>query len=428
MFAAGPNVKFLRSFKNYLIDVRDLSLQVPGTSVLRLAVVAIIGRNNVRVAVGHVAIVTMLSSVTAAITCPALPREQRVVCRRQRAEMLQHQWLAALAWGNDTLSAAEAARIQLWLGIFPVSWRQIPDPALLQRQIDSIHRHQAGRFPALLAAMVLDPALQLSLNGPANHRRNPNENLARELLELFSLGEGNYTENDVREASRALTGYRLTAERELVILPRRHDFGPKTILGRTAAFDGVSLADWLAQQPATARHITRRIWLQLVGTSPPAQRLQAFTNSWRQQQLSIPWLLEAIEASPEAIRSRQQGLRLADPLEMVARSLRLLGSRHPDALAISLRGLRAMGQAPFEPPSVKGWPVNTQWIHLRWLQARRRCLQALLADEEIWASAQLPAELTAKLTPIPPLGMSLPAVASRANLLALFADPVWQLV
>jgi hypothetical protein len=87
-----------------------------------------------------------------------------------------------------------------------------------------------------------------------------------------------------------------------------------------------------------------------------------------------------------------------------------------------------MGQAPFEPPSVKGWPVNTQWIHLRWLQARRRCLQALLADEEIWASAQLPAELTAKLTPIPPLGMSLPAAASRANLSALFADPVWQLV
>ena len=368
-----------------------------------------------------------LPSVSPAMPCSVLPRLQSGDCRRQRAETLQHQWLAALAWGNDTLSAAEAARIQLWLGIFPVSWRQIPDPALLQRQIDSIHRHQAGRFPALLAAMVLDPALQLSLNGPANHRRNPNENLARELLELFSLGEGNYTENDVREASRALTGYRLTAERELVINPRRHDSGAKTILGRTAAFDGVSLADWLAQQPSTARHITRRIWLQLVGTPPPANRLQSLANSWLQQQLSIPWLLQAVEASPEAIRSRQQGLRLADPLEMVARSLRLLGSRHPDALAISLRGLRAMGQAPFEPPSVKGWPVNTQWIHLRWLQARRRCLQALLADEEIWASAQLPAELTAKLTPIPPLGMSLPAVASRANLSVLFADPVWQL-
>ena len=128
-------------------------------------------------------------------------------------------------------------------------------------------------------------------------------------------------------------------------------------------------------------------------------------KGWRQQQLSIPWLLQAIDASPEAIASREHGLR------------------HPDALAISLRGLRAMGQVPFEPPSVKGWPHNAQWLNLRWLQARRRTPQALLADEEVWASAQLPASLT----PIPPLGLALPAPPSRTNLSALFADPVWQL-
>jgi uncharacterized protein (DUF1800 family) len=363
----------------------------------------------------------------AAIPCSALPRERRGACRREQAHALQHRWLAALAWGTSTISAADAARIQLWLGIFPVNWQQLADPALLEQQLAGLHQKQAGSFAALLTAMVLDPALQLSLNGPANHRRNPNENLARELLELFSLGEGHYSEADVRQAARALTGYRLNASRQLELDPRRHDPGPKTILGRTAAFDGESLAAWLAEQPATARHITSRLWMQLVGTPPPPQRLEALASGWRQQQLAIPWLLNAIHASPEAIRSRRQGLRLADPLEMVARSLRLLGSRHPDALAISLRGLRAMGQAPFEPPSVKGWPHNAQWLNLRWLQARRRSLLALLADEEVWASAQLPAELPATLTPIPPLGLSLPAAASRANLTALFADPVWQL-
>ena len=368
-----------------------------------------------------------MPSESVAISCSALPLQKRVVCQRQRAEALQRQWLAALAWGNGTISAAEAARIQLWLGVFPVSWQQLPDAALLEQQIATIHQHQAGSYTALLTAMVRDPALQLSLNGPANHRGNPNENLARELLELFSLGESHYSESDVREAARALTGFRLTADRQLVLDPRRHDPGSKTILGRTAAFDGASLAVWLAQQPATARHITTRLWLQRVGIPPPPQRLKALASGWRQQQLSIPWLLEAIEASPEAISSRQQGLRLADPLEVVARSLRLLGSRHPDAQAISLRGLRAMGQAPFEPPSVKGWPHNAQWLNLRWLQARRRSLQALLADEEVWASAELPAKLPASLTPIPPLGLSLPAASSRANLSALFADPVWQL-
>jgi uncharacterized protein (DUF1800 family) len=164
-----------------------------------------------------------------------------------------------------------------------------------------------------------------------------------------------------------------------------------------------------------------------VGTVPTPQRLHTLAAGWRQRQLSIPWLLATIQATPEARDSRERGLRLADPLAVVARSLRLLGSRHPDALAIGVRAAAAMGQAPFEPPNVKGWPVNEQWLNLRWLQARRRGLQQLLTDEEVWASAALPAELSVGLTPIPPLGLRLPAAASRDNLAALWADPVWQL-
>ena len=136
--------------------------------------------------------------------------------------------------------------------MFPVNSRQLPDSGLLEHQVSTIHQHLKSNFTALLTAMVLNPALQISLNGPANHRRNPNENFARELLKLFSLGEGHYTEADVQEAARALSGYRLNAERQLVLEPRSHDPGPKTILGRTAAFDGESLAVWLAQQPATS--------------------------------------------------------------------------------------------------------------------------------------------------------------------------------
>lgn len=355
--------------------------------------------------------------------CSSLPRERRGVCKRELAQALQRLWLAELAWdGTGT-----AAQVQLWLGVFPVSWRQLPDAALLERQIATIRRHLNGTYGQLLQVMVLDPALQISLNGPANHRRQPNENLARELLELLALGEGNFSEADVREAARALTGYRLSAEGQLVLDPRRHDPGLKTILGRTEAFTGESLAEWLAEQPATARFISGRLWRQLVGTAPSPQRLQTLAAGWRQRQLSIPWLMAAIHNTTEASESRRQGLRLADPLEVVARTLRLLGSRHQDALAIGVRAAAAMGQAPFEPPSVKGWPVNEQWLNLRWLQARRRGLQQLLTDEEVWASAQPPAELASTLTPIPPLGLELPAAATRQNLAALWADPVWQL-
>jgi len=345
------------------------------------------------------------------------------MCKRKQAMALQRRWLAELAWNNT----GTAAQVQLWLGVFPVNWRQLPDVGLLERQISTIRRSLGGGYGQLLKAMVLDPALQISLNGPANHRRQPNENLARELLELFVLGEGNYSEADVREAARALTGYRLSSEGELVLDPRRHDPGLKTILGRTEAFTAESLAGWLAEQPATARYISGRIWRQLVGTPPKPRRLQALEADWRQRQLSIPWLMATIQATPEATQSRERGLRLADPLEVVARTLRLLGSRHPDALAIGVRAAAAMGQAPFEPPSVKGWPVNEQWLNLRWLQARRRGLQQLLTDEEVWATAALPAELSAGLTPIPPLRLRLPAPATRDNLAALLADPVWQL-
>ena len=157
--------------------------------------------------------------------------------------------------------------MQVWLGVFPVNWRQLPDVGLLERQMATIGRHLRGSYRELLTAMLLDPALQIPLNGPANHRRQPNENLARELLELFALGEGNYSEADVRETARALTGYRLTGEGQLTLDPRRHDAGAKTILGRTAAFDAVSLAAWLCEQPATARWIAGRLWRQRPSSS-----------------------------------------------------------------------------------------------------------------------------------------------------------------
>jgi uncharacterized protein (DUF1800 family) len=357
-------------------------------------------------------------------SCAGLERISRNKCRRIKAQQLQASWLADLAWGNDH---SVGAQIQLWLGIFPVSWRQISDLSLISLQVESIRQNLSRGFTQLLSAMILDPALQISLNGPSNRRQNPNENFGRELLELFSLGEGNYTEQDVRETARALSGYRLTNQHELILDPRRHDTGPKTILGRTSAFDGVSLAEWLTEQPATARHITTRVWQRLVGTLPSNQRIEGIASDWRRAGLSIPWLMESIQSTPEAIKSRKFGLRLADPLEMIVRSLRLIGSRHPEAVSISLRGLAAMGQIPFEPPSVKGWPVNEQWIKLRWLQERRRTLMALIANEEVWATSRLPSVLPENLTPIPPLTLSLPVESTRENMALLFSDPVWQL-
>ena len=361
---------------------------------------------------------------TTPVFCRDLPRNQRGSCKRQSAKALKAAWLQRLTWGPEQQRSWD---VQLWLGVFPVHWRQLPDPSLLSDQIDAIGGSLNGTYSDLLVAMVTNPALQISLNGPANHRHNPNENFARELLELCSVGEGNFSESDVSEAARALTGYRLNKKRELELVPRRHDVGQKTVLGKTAAFDAVSLAQWLAQQPTTAEFIARRVWRQLIGTIPASQRLQEMARTWRIQGLSLPWLMSELRMSPEAKQSRSVGLKLSDPLNLISRSLRLIGSRHPDAIAMSLRGLRAMGQAHFEPPNVAGWPVNEQWMNLRWLQARRHTILQLLRDEEVWDTRSLPSRLDNSLTGRAPLTMTLPAEPDRETLAQLFSDPVWQL-
>ena len=332
-----------------------------------------------------------------------------------------------MTWGNQTFNQSDAAAIQIWLGIFPVNWRQLHSPALLEKQLKSIKAHLGSPYRELLKALILDPALQLALDGFKNHRRRPNENFARELLELFTLGEGNYTEADVIESSRALTGYRLNQFQKVVLNPRRHDNGQKVILGRTAAFNGESLAEWLAEQPATAKNICRRLWRRMIGTNVSSNRLNTLAQQWQQHDLSIPWIMKELTSNPEAITSRNNGLRLSDPLELVSRSLRLLGSRHEEALDLSLRGLKGMEQRPFEPPSIRGWPINEEWITSRGIQARRRTLQQLLAHEEVWESRQTRQSLPANLTAISPLTLSLPAHTTRENLEQLFNDPVWQL-
>lgn len=355
--------------------------------------------------------------------CPTLPNGKPAPgCRAREAQALQQRWLQRLAFGPDP---AQDQLVQLWLGIFPVSWRQLKDVTLLNRQVDTIRRSLSGTYTDLLQAMVVDPALQTSLNGLKNLRSQPNENLARELLELFSLGEGHYGEQDVINAARALTGYRLTPEGAVALDPARHDDGNKTILGRTAPFDALALVTWLCEQPATARHITRRLWPSLVGPPPKSGRVEAIAAAWQRQNLSLPWLVSTLRTSPEAQAAR--GQRVDSPITMVVRSLSLLDSRHPDALVISRQHLTAMGQPPFDPPSVKGWPVNTEWINLRWFDARRRGLQNLLADEEVWNASQPPSQLLPSLTPTPPLTFSLPVTTTRETLGLLFSDPVWNL-
>jgi uncharacterized protein (DUF1800 family) len=357
-------------------------------------------------------------------TCGDRTSRQRLspVCRARANRDLQHYWLDQLAFGPER---KRDELVQMWLGIFPVAMHQVRSPGFLLEQVNTIRANMAGSYKDLLLAMVQNGAVQRSLNNTDNKKEQPNENMARELLELFSLGEGSYTERDVIETARALTGYRLTSENVLEYLPDLHDDKPQTILGRRKVFTAVSLVDWLCEQPQTAIHIIGRVWPTLVGPKAKKQRIKSIALKWREKDLSLPWLVETLRQSEEAIEAT--GRRVDSPVMMMSRSLALIGSRHPDALSIGCHNLKAMGQNLFNPPSVKGWPTNTDWINLRWFEARRRGLLALIGDEEVWASRELPEEIKPTVTAIQPLTISLPARSSRENVTKLLADPVWQL-
>lgn len=350
-------------------------------------------------------------------------RIERSRCRRLTAKALSIDWLKRLSFGSNK---DLAQLVQLWLGIFAVNWRQLPNPAWLNRQISTIENFQFSTYPKLLAALLEDPAILHSLNGFRNHRKNPNENLGRELLELYSIGEGNFTEVDVQQVALALTGYRLGKNQEVVLIPHRHDPGPQTILGRTANFNAHSLAYWLCKQPATSIHICKRVWKSWIGTDPSPKSLKSFASSWYQNNLSLPWLYTNLPKQEESIQSNQLGLRLLDPIHVVTRSLQLLGSHHPNAFEIALSIQSSMGQPPFSPPSVKGWPQGEQWLSTKWIVARKRGLLRLLADEEVWASRSLPIELKRNLVPFDPINLSLPTIPSKENIALLFTDPSWQ--
>ena len=355
-------------------------------------------------------------------------RDLRTLCRHQRSRSVQYRWLRRLSFGPKPNADV---LIQLWLGIFAVNWRQLPRAEFLDRQISDVRSQLLGTYGELLTAMVLNPALQLSLNGPANHRASPNENLARELLELFSLGQGHYSQDDVRESARALSGYRVglggpIRSRELVKEEPRHDAGLKTILGRRAPFDAVSLVAWLVEQPATASTILARVWRDWIGDEPDPARVDSLAAQWRQSNLSLPWLYEALSQQPETLLCQEFGRRLLDPISLVTRTMRLLGSRDREVFVLGLSVMRRMGQAPFEPATVEGWPSGVGWLSHRWMMARRRGLLQLLAHEEIWASRNLPEQLSPELVPFQPLHLSLPAVPSRDNLALLLVDPSWQ--
>jgi uncharacterized protein (DUF1800 family) len=268
-----------------------------------------------------------------------------------------------------------------WHGHFATSAEKVESSRLMHQQIETIRKHALGNFRDLVLAMAKDPAMLVWLDGESNTREHPNENFARELMELFTCGIGHYTEHDVLEAARAFTGWH-RAGAEFAFQAPEHDTGAKHFLGESGRFDGTDIIDILMQQPATLEFLARKL-LKFFAAPEPAPAVVAEAAAVLEQtRLNIKWFLRKLFLSRYFYSDACLRTRISSPLEYAVGSIRTLKARWP---APDFREkLQAMGQVLLAPPNVKGWEGERSWINASAWAARLEFAHDLseLADDD----------------------------------------------
>lgn len=312
----------------------------------------------------------------------ATPAEKKAANaeRAQAAYELIAWWIARMVAARRPWAEK---RTFFWHGHFATSVQKVRSAALMLQQNQMQRALGGGDFRALMRAMLTDPATMIWLDAAGSTAKAPNENLARESMELFSLGVGNYTETDVRQAALALTGWRLDrGSGKAVFAAKAHAIGPQSILGRTASFDVDAFTDLLMAQPANARFIASRLWLRLGSGDPvPADTLSRLISAYGTNH-DLTALARAVFMDPvftaAAASSSTPSARYAlvkQPVEYVVGTLRALKINPPtDGSAkdsVRLRAaLNGLGQLPFAPPNVGGWPSGRLWLTTAATQTR----------------------------------------------------------
>ncbi len=248
----------------------------------------------------------------------------------------------------------------LWHDHFATSDRKVEDARSMHRQNMLFREQGLGDFRVLLHGVAKDPAMLVWLDGNSNRVGHPNENFAREVLELFALGIGNYTERDVQQAARAFTGWG-TSGRSFVFREQDHDPGPKTLLAREGLDHGEQALDAILEHPACPRFVARKLLEEFVAPAP----LESWTEETAAVLLERDWnvrdTLKIVLGSELFFSRAARRSRIAGPVELVATSIRALGARATPSRAAE--AARAMGQSLFRPPSVKGWDGMRAWIN-----------------------------------------------------------------
>jgi uncharacterized protein (DUF1800 family) len=245
-----------------------------------------------------------------------------------------------------------------------------------------IRSHALGSFRDLLHQVSKSAAMLNFLNAAQNRKGHPNENFAREVMELFTLGRGHYTENDIKEAARAFTGWGANLKGEFIFRRFQHDFDNKTIFGKTGAFEGEDVLNMLLEQKQTARFITQKVYRFFVNENADKDKVDWLANRFFQSDYNISSLLEDIFNGNWFYDARNIGTRIKSPVELLAGMQRILPMDLENEEALLLLQ-RILGQVLFYPPNVAGWQGGKSWIDSSTLMMRLRIPQMLNDQDEL---------------------------------------------
>lgn len=283
-------------------------------------------------------------------------RKEKRVKDRQQVALLNTDWLKRM--GNPQEPALLERMSLFWHGHFACKIKTAP---LATQQLNAIRSHALGNFRDLLLAIAKDVAMIRFLNNQQNRKGRPNENFARELLELFTMGRGHYSEKDIKEAARAFTGWSSNLKGEYVFRSRQHDYGKKIFLGKTGDFNGEDIIDIILEQRETARFICQKIYCYFVNETPDSKRIDELAARFYTSNYEIEPLMRFIFESDWFYDKAHKGAKIKSPVDLVAGILRSLNVQFKNNRALIFVE-RALGQILFDPPNVAGWNGGRAWI------------------------------------------------------------------
>ncbi|HTL30056.1 MAG TPA: DUF1800 domain-containing protein [Tepidisphaeraceae bacterium] len=264
-----------------------------------------------------------------------------------------------------------------WHGHFTTSAKDERSAWLMWQQNELLRQRAAGNFHQFVRAISRDPAMLDYLNNTQNHKQHPNENYARELMELFTLGIGNYSEDDIKNSARAFTGWTHDGD-DFVFRKFDHDEGTKYFFNRSGNFDGDDIVELIMQHPACAPYVASKMFKFFVYEDLEDGLAEALGNLLRENKYEMRPLIQTMLTSKAFYSPRAIGSQIKSPVQLVIGTMRMLDLKVPNTRML-MGAMSQMGQVPFAPPNVKGWAGGRMWINTSTLFVRYNTASAMVA-------------------------------------------------